>query len=90
MTWGDCRACARLTCAASAGIVSACGIDDSEASGDVVSGAGGQPTAFRGLGEAPAKDTAMDSGLSFEFGCAGLGSSLGAGEGRTFAGVLYA
>lgn len=39
-------------------------------------------------GDWAASDMARGSGLSLEFEKDGLGSSLGAGEGRTFAGVL--
>lgn len=40
-------------------------------------------------GEAAAADTARGLGLSLGFENTGLGSSLGAGEGSTFAGVLW-
>lgn len=44
---------------------------------------------FRGKERASAAGRSRRFGLSFWFEKDGLGSSLGAGDGRTFAGVLY-
>lgn len=65
------------------------GIERDEVPGERISEAATAASpVFCGRGDAAAKDRSRGFGLSLGFENDGLGSSLGAGDGSTFAGVL--